>query len=98
MHCKLVVLVTYIGLMKQIITTTYTATIYIVTRHVSSIAVNKCTFLRLQIFNRSCPSDQEIVAHWLSKSQVAPLPKDKREMYKVGVSKPRYSFDVPPQC
>merc|ERR550532_3530129 len=46
------------------------------------------------IFKQTCPSDQEIVHHWLSKPELPRLSKDKAAFYSTD-AKPRYSFEVP---
>ncbi|KAK2189836.1 hypothetical protein NP493_96g13059 [Ridgeia piscesae] len=46
------------------------------------------------VFRQTCPSDQEIIYHWLSKPEVAPLPKAKEHLHLTDGG-PRYSFDVP---
>ncbi|ELU12613.1 hypothetical protein CAPTEDRAFT_90320 [Capitella teleta] len=46
------------------------------------------------IFRQTCPSDQEIVYHWLSKPELPRLTKEKAIFYSTE-SSPRYAMDVP---
>lgn len=45
------------------------------------------------VFRQTCPSDQEILHHWLNKPELSPLPKEQRNQLLSG--QPHYSFDVP---
>ena len=45
-------------------------------------------------FKQTCPSDQEIIYHWMNKPELARLPKQAESLIAVGVT-PKFSFDVP---
>lgn len=45
-------------------------------------------------FRQTCPSDQEIIHHWMNKPELGRLPKSAEALLNVGVP-PKYSFDVP---
>ena len=47
------------------------------------------------VFRQTCPSDQEIIYHWLNKPEVAPLPKERAHLTD---GAPRHSFDIPKGC
>ena len=46
------------------------------------------------VFRKTCPSDQEIVYHWMCKPELPRLGKDK-ELHYSPEGAARYSFDVP---
>lgn len=46
------------------------------------------------VFTQTCPSDQEILHHWLSKPEVSKMPKDLEAKYQASTT-PTYSTDVP---
>ena len=46
------------------------------------------------VFKQPCPSDQEIVSHWLCKPELPKLLKEKEHFYSTD-GKTRYSFDTP---
>jgi chloride intracellular channel protein 2 len=45
-------------------------------------------------FRQTCPSDQEIIHHWMNKPELGRLPKSAEALLNVGVPQ-KYSFDVP---
>lgn len=45
------------------------------------------------IFRQTCPSDQQIIAHWASKPELPPLPDNVKLHY--ACMPPKFSFDVP---
>lgn len=46
------------------------------------------------VFRQTCPSDQEILHHWLNKPEVTRIPKDMEVKY-LGNNEATYSLDVP---
>ena len=46
------------------------------------------------VFRQTCPSDQEIIHHWLNKPELPKLPKA-TEHHLLSSAEPRYSLDVP---
>ena len=46
------------------------------------------------VFRQTCPSDQEVINHWLNKPELPRLSKAK-ENDCLGTTEPRYSLDVP---
>ena len=45
------------------------------------------------VFVKTCPSDQEILLHWLDRPEMAKLPYEEHK--RLSHETPRYSLDVP---
>ena len=48
-----------------------------------------------EIFQKSCPSDQEIVYHWASKPELPSLPRYKEQQFSPEYTEPSFSWDTP---
>ena len=48
-----------------------------------------------EVFRQTCPSDSEILYHWLNKPELPKLQKDWEKEYLHLVDSNKYSFDVP---